>query len=208
MATLTQKDRRFTYADYLNWPDEERWELIDGEAYNMSPAPNTRHQRVVIRLASTIYNELFNNNSPCEIFTAPIDVVFDEENVLQPDLVLVCDPGMIKERAIEGAPTMVVEVLSPSTAVRDRRDKRAIYERFGVPTYVIVDIDMQLVEIYKLVKGKYGASEVITRDETLHLDHREIEIQLRDVFESGQPPSEPKIPADRVRTQRRRDAKS
>jgi Uma2 family endonuclease len=187
MATASKIEQRFTYADYLRWPEEERWELIDGEAFDMTPAPDLDHQDVVGQFYGRMFVHLRQSPSECRVFLSPIDVVFDDTNVLQPDLAMVCNPEILTKRAITGAPNLVIEVLSPSTFIRDKRDKWKIYERFGVETYLIVDVERQIVERYKLMNGTYGAPEVFAWDEELPLEHPKMTIPLWEIFGKEKP---------------------
>jgi Uma2 family endonuclease len=164
----------FTVQDYLSWPEGERWELIYGEAWAMTPAPSVQHQRVVLDLATRIKGRIAEarrrgGGGACEVFVSPIDVVLAEDTVVQPDLVVVCDPGKVRER-IEGPPDLVVEVLSPGSAARDRWTKRLLYERFGVREYLLVDPLEFIAEIYVLgPDGKYGSSRGMLPGETISL---------------------------------------
>jgi len=182
MPVALKKQRRFTYQDYLRWPDDERWELIDGQAYSMSPAPKTRHQRILWRLT-----EVFVNNKDalksCIPFYAPTDVVLDEFNVVQPDLFVVCSKKKITEDNIQGAPDLVIEITSPATELKDRREKKALYERFGVKEYIIVFPDREYLERYVLKNKKYGPPEIYNWDETLKLRTFRMELRLYEVFE-------------------------
>lgn len=134
------EDQRYSYADYMEFP-EGRWEIIDGEAFAMSPAPTTNHQRVVTSLFLILAQ--YFDDKPCEILPSPVDVRFPQSEggptedertftVVQPDLVVVCDPDRIDERGIKGAPTLVIEVLSESTGGRDLTVKLDLYDREGV----------------------------------------------------------------------------
>lgn len=179
----TAEKRKFTYADYKSWPDEERWEIIDGEAYNMTPAPGLRHQAVSMNLSRIFANYFFGK--PCRLFSAPTDVILDDFNIVQPDLLVVCDPNMLTEANIQGAPDLVVEILSPSTKLKDKREKKALYERFGVREYLIVYPEDEMVEQYRLVDGRY-VSDVFNWDQKLPLfAFPDLELQLWDVFEKG-----------------------
>jgi len=115
---------RFTWDDYRTWADDERWELIDGAAYAMSPASTTRHQGVVGRLFSRIESQL--RGCPCRPFVAPVDVKLSDADVVQPDVLVLCDPTKITESHIDGAPDLVAEVLFPGTSARDLRQKKAL----------------------------------------------------------------------------------
>ena len=177
----TAEKRKFTYADYKSWPDDERWEVIDGEAYNMTPAPVLNHQRVLGNLHALFH--AFFKGKPCRPFVAPTDVVLDDFNVVQPDLLVICDPNKITEANIQGAPDFVVEILSPSTKLKDKREKKALYERFGVREYLIVYPEDEMVEQFRLVDGRY-LSNVFNWDQKLPLfAFPDLELQLWDVFE-------------------------
>lgn len=166
----------------MNWPEKERWEIIDGIAYNMTPAPSTRHQRIS-RNITWEFGRQIEKLRGCEFFEAPTDVVLDEYNVVQPDIFIICDTEKITEDNIQGAPDLVVEIASASTEVKDRREKLKLYERFGVKEYIIVFPEREYVERYHLEEGKYGAPEIFNWDEVLKLKTFDIEVSLWDVFE-------------------------
>ncbi|ABL00803.1 Uma2 family endonuclease [Pelobacter propionicus] len=153
-----EKTQRFSWNEYKQWPEEERWQLIDGQAFRMSAAPNIRHQRVTGNLYAVIREKLKGRS--CISFIAPTDVVFDDYNIVQPDVLVVCDNNRITDANIQGAPDLVMEVLSPSSTFMDRKLKLELYERFGVPEYLLVDPMGDLVERYRLVEGRYGRADV------------------------------------------------
>jgi len=190
MALPVKKENGFTYKDYLSWPDDERWEIIEGRAYSMSPAPKPRHQRVLWNLVQ-IFAQHRDKLKNCTPFIAPTDVVFDERNVVQPDLFIVCDEKKITEDYIQGPPDLVIEIVSPSTEVKDKREKRLLYERFGVKEYLIVnpEPDRAYVEVFTLNQGAYGAPQIFNWDEVLKLQSFDLEIPLWEVFEKL-PPAE------------------
>lgn len=182
-AVRKEATRSFTYADYLTWPDSERWEIIDGVAYSMTPAPSIRHQRVVLNIGRSLGNQLAGK--PCQPFVAPTDVVLSEYDVVQPDVLVVCDKKKVADANIQGAPDVVFEVLSPATAIKDLREKRALYERAGVREYVIVDPVELYVERFMLGDdGVYGRGEIIGPQEVLRIiSLKGVEISLWEVFE-------------------------
>ena len=182
MALATQTDKKYTYQDYLTWDDNERWELIDGVAYNMTPAPAFRHQRVAGNFYYILKNRL--SGKPCIPGIAPTDIVLSEYNVVQPDVFVVCDKSKITDTIIKGAPDLVMEVLSPSTSLKDKREKRFLYERYGVKEYIIIDATEQYVERYILKEGHYEIYEIFGPQEVLQLRSlEEIDIPLWEVFE-------------------------
>jgi Uma2 family endonuclease len=176
----------FTYNDYAGWPDDERWEIISGDACAMTPAPSIRHQEISGNLYSRFAQ--FFEGKGCKPYHAPTDVVFDERNIVQPDLLIVCDKNKITEKNIQGAPDLIVEILSASTAVKDKREKRALYERFGVREYLIVYPSEELVERLVLTDGRYGIADVFGWDEVLSsIIFPELHLNLCEVFDK-QPP--------------------
>ena len=153
MVLLNHKEnQKFTYKDYLTWPDDERWEIIDGIAYDMSAAPVSAHQRIVSRLSA--FFEPILNGKPCIPYPAPFDVVLSEETVVQPDFLVVCDPEKMIDTHISGAPDLVIEILSQSSIKKDRFTKRDLYERNGVREYLI--FDPLWVMVYRHILDEYG----------------------------------------------------
>jgi Uma2 family endonuclease len=155
---LAQENALYTYADYLDRNEEERYELIDGLAVMMSP-PLTSHQRVCRNLFAQILDYL--KDKPGEAFFAPFSVRLDpapdlsDTTVLEPDIVVVLDPSKIDSRGCNGAPDFVIEVLSPSTARHDRLIKYQKYLRAGVNEYWIADPDTKSVQACVLERGGY-----------------------------------------------------
>ncbi|HUX41763.1 MAG TPA: Uma2 family endonuclease [Rectinemataceae bacterium] len=161
----------YTYRHYRTWPDEERWELIDGRAWAMSPAPLTDHQRIVFRFGTYLKNQV--EGTQAEAFIAPFDVVIpksgesddEADTVVQPDLCVYRDRSKITKRGGRGAPDLVVEVLSPSTSKKDQREKFNLYERSGVLEYWVVDPGNRSVCVYRpLENGLFDDGEL--REET------------------------------------------
>jgi Uma2 family endonuclease len=154
-APARRMDRHYTYRDYRDWPEDERWELIDGVAYDMSPAPSVNHQRLVTGLGSQISRQL--RGGSCEALVAPVDVFLpadptadedDVDTVVQPDVVVVCDRFRIRANGIWGPPDLVVEIISPWTAKKDLAEKFNAYERAGVREYWVVDPGNRSVVVY------------------------------------------------------------
>jgi Uma2 family endonuclease len=189
MAFAVKRDKTYTYHDYLTWPDGDRWEIIAGTAYDMSPAPRIKHQNIT----SNFHIKLKTHpDNTCYTGIAPTDVVFDEYNVVQPDVFLVCAKSKITENNIQGPPDLIVEVVSKGTEVKDRREKKNLYERFGVKEYILVFPEREYVERYCLEEGKFGSPEIINWDEILRLTVFEFEINLWEIFEKEKPkPAKP-----------------
>ena len=150
--------KRYTYEDYCAWDDDKRWELIDGVPYAMS-APSLAHQRIIVQLGRLFGNYLVGK--PCEVFVAPVDVRLNadgaDDTVLQPDVLVVCDMEKLDGKSCVGAPDLAVEILSPSTAMRDKVIKFNRYLNAGVREYWIVDPDSRSVSVNILKNGEYVA---------------------------------------------------
>ncbi|MDQ1352559.1 MAG: hypothetical protein QG657_2865 [Acidobacteriota bacterium] len=189
---LQKEAEKFTYGHYLSWDDGERWELIDGEAYNMTPAPNTGHQLISMELAVQFKTQL--KEKSCQVISAPFDVRLplgkereeDIENVVQPDIVIVCDAKKLDKKGCLGAPDMIIEILSPFTARKDRKEKFFLYERVGVKEYWLVMPEEKLVEVFRLGPGgKYGRPEIYCETDNVQVEVlNEVVIDLNAVFGS------------------------
>lgn len=189
-STVEKNKKRYNYADYLNWPENEKWEIIDGVPYNMTPAPSRRHQKISGALFNRLYNYL--EGKPCEVYSAPFDVRLPVSNetdeqiqtVVQPDLVVVCDPSKLDERGCKGAPDLVVEILSPLTAKKDLREKFFLYERVGVKEYWIVHPAEKTISVFKLEEElKYGRAEIYSEEDKLTTEILAgLQIDLSSVF--------------------------
>ena len=166
MGLALRKEKHYTYADYLTWPDDTRYELIDGEAFRMAPTPLIEHQEIAGEVYCQLANQL--DGQPCRPYIAPVDVRLpraDEadaaiDTVVQPDVLVVCDPSKIDRRGVRGAPDWVLEVLSPSTAAHDQIAKRRTYERAGVRDYWLVHPGDRTLTVYLLENGRYGRPEI------------------------------------------------
>jgi len=144
----------YTYADYEQW--EGQWELIEGIPYAMSPLPVPKHQKVATALSSEFTVAL----KSCKQCTAyqPIDYRISDDTILQPDMLVVC--GEITKKYLDFAPALVVEILSPSTALKDRHSKYGIYESQGIPYYLIISPDTEEVEVFCLNNGNYSVKQM------------------------------------------------
>lgn len=178
MGFALKKDERYTVEDYLTWPEDgPRYELIDGVPYEMN-APGYDHQKLVGALHYEL--EFFRRERlktpggggepPCEVLLSPLDVILSDITVVQPDLIVLCDPTKVRNGRIYGAPDLVVEVLSPRSAARDKKQKRRLYELAGVPQYLLIDPANRFVERYSLdADGRYPTPEVLDAGDPLDL---------------------------------------
>ncbi len=186
----TANDSLYTYSDYLKWTDDNRYELIDGQVYIMTAAPYRQHQKVSGELFRQISMYLFDKE--CEVYAAPFDVrlpqadVRDEDinTIVQPDIVVVCDNDKLDKRGARGAPDLVIEIISPSSASRDRKIKRDLYERHGVKEYWLVNYIEKTVEVYLLNEDKmYSKPAVYLEEDKVPVTIlSDLEIELSYVF--------------------------
>ena len=166
-------DALYTYADYLRWRFVERVELIKGKLMRMSPAPSSTHQRISASLHYALYG--FFRGQRCQVFAAPFDVRLPLGNkdgqvttVVQPDLCIICDPGKIDEQGCNGAPDLVVEILSPGNSKREMGDKFQVYQEAGVLEYWIVDPAERIVLTWvRNDEGLFIGQAPVTDDDEL-----------------------------------------
>ena len=189
MSILSNKlGVKYTYGDYLKWPDEERWEIIDGVPYLMSPAPSVDHQKISGETFRQFANYLVGKK--CDVFNAPFDVRLpaadekdeDIQTVVQPDIVVICDKSKLDQRGYRGAPALIVEILSPSTSKKDLSEKYDLYERCEVKEYwVVFPLDKVLDVYLPDEEGKYrkaGSYEKEDRVKPSIFDDLEIDLGL------------------------------
>ena len=184
-------NKRYTYADYLTWLDDKRRELINGFVHLMPPAPRRRHQGISSFLNYSIFNYL--KNKECKIYSAPFDVRLPKKDetadekiytVVQPDISVICDPNKLDERGCIGAPDLIVEILSPSTAKKDMNDKFILYQESGVKEYWIVNPNDENINVFLLdTKGKYQLIGMYAGDMKIKVNIFEnLEIKLEEIF--------------------------
>jgi Uma2 family endonuclease len=183
-------NKKYTYADYLTWLDDKRRELINGFIRMMTPAPRRIHQKISSNLLVEIKQYL--KNGKCEVYHAPFDVRLVEtdkgdkkiENVVQPDIAVICDLSKLDDRGCLGAPDFIIEITSPSTGKRDAKEKYALYEKYGVKEYWIVFPEEKLVYQYVLNNNKYEQKGIYADDEKIspHI-FPDLDIDLNYVFE-------------------------
>jgi Uma2 family endonuclease len=169
VALALKYDERYTYADYLTWDTDERYEMIDGVPYLMAPGPTPAHQRAVLEIGTQF--KQFLAGKPCEVFLAPLDVRLNadeaDDTFVQPDILVVCDASKIDERGVKGAPDLVVEVHSPSSANYDGVLKLNRYMAVGVKECWLVDTQSGIIRVH-INKGN-GKEEqsIYTWDENI-----------------------------------------
>ena len=168
---IPAKQERFTFADVLTWSEDERIEIINGEAFMMAP-PSSRHQEISMAIAAQLYN--FLEGKRCKVYPAPFGVRLfeqdgdrpeDVDTVVEPDISVVCDRSKIDKYGCKGAPDLIIEILSPSTRRHDRLVKLGLYQRAGVREYWIVNPEEKTVQVLLLEDGKLLPHEEYGRDD-------------------------------------------
>jgi len=188
---VKKENKIYTYSDYASWPDDRRYEIINGEPYNMAPGAGDLHQGVSAQLLAEFV--IYLRDKKCRAFHAPFDVILPEEgetfetssNVVQPDIIVVCDKDKITRKGCYGGPDLIVEILSPSSTKRDIKDKRRLYQRYGIKEYWIVDPVNKRVDIYKLNKDNiYDFPENYAEDDKIKVGifNDKLEIDLAVIF--------------------------
>lgn len=183
MVSSVVEKKKYTYEDYLKTPEDERYELIEGELL-MTPSPIPRHQRISGKLEFELRKFVTENNLG-EIFDAPCDVYLDNENVVQPDILFISKErlNIIGEKNIQGAPDLVIEIISEDTAYRDLIQKKKLYARFGVKEYWIVIPGEELIEVYVLKDNAYMVYKTFNKNETLESPYlKNLKIELKSIF--------------------------
>ncbi len=165
MSGSSAAKKRYDWDDYRSWPEGQRWEIVGGEVFAMSPAPQPRHQMIAGEIFAALRDHL--SESPCKAIMAPVDVRLSQEDIVQPDLLVVCYPDQIKRTHIEGPPTLVVEILSESTALYDRTLKLRLYAVSGVKEVWLVTPYPWLVEVLLLDGETYRLAGTYTKTDTL-----------------------------------------
>ncbi|MCI5157311.1 MAG: Uma2 family endonuclease [Candidatus Electrothrix sp. AUS1_2] len=181
----------YSYADYFSWDDQKRWELINGEAWDMSPAPSRLHQSVSGRLVYALFD--YFKEKECEVYAAPFDVRLpDKEDaedteiftVVQSDISVICDRKKLDDRGCIGPPDLIIEILSPSTAAKDLKVKRMLYEQHGVKEYWLLHPVDKIAMLYTLTKeNRYDKARILDRDDILtSVQFDRLNIALHSIF--------------------------
>lgn len=173
---------KFNYQDYLQLPEDKRYEIIDGELF-MVPSPNESHQHILTNILYILINYVRRNKLGA-IYCAPFDILFSDEDIVQPDIIFVTDKNkkIITKDNIKGSPDLLVEILSPSTSKRDIGIKKKLYARHGVREYWIVDPERETVDVFRL-KGRefkskrYGVQDCLSSDVI-----KDLTIEVKEIF--------------------------
>ncbi|MBT9171950.1 MAG: hypothetical protein DDT21_00324 [Syntrophomonadaceae bacterium] len=175
--------KKYTYRDYLEIPEEPgyRYEVLDGELIK-EPSPNVPHQRASRRLQRVLEDYFWGRDPAGEIFNAPLDVTFNDFNVVQPDLFYVAgeQKEIVEHARVGGPPALVVEILSPSTTRKDRLRKMLIYQRAGIKHYWLVNPEEKTMECFSLRNDLYAlVASGMDDDVVEHPDFAGLSIELK-----------------------------
>ncbi|MFL0194193.1 Uma2 family endonuclease [Clostridium sp. WILCCON 0269] len=185
----TAKNKTYTYVDYMNYPENERIELIEGKLYAMSPAPSRIHQELISELITIFNNYIKSNNGNCKVYPSPFDVFLTNgenldncKNIVQPDISIICDRNKLNDKGCIGAPDMIIEIVSPYNPSNDYVRKLGLYEQFGVKEYWIVNPMEKTIVVYKLDDTMhYSAPKFYTFTDTIKVgiyDSLEIDFNI------------------------------
>lgn len=177
ITNLSQLDWNgsYTYSDYLTWRFEETVELIKGKLMKMA-APSRRHQQVSWRLSGVFFNVF--RQSQCEVYAAPFDVrLLDNQkslatqqmiySVVQPDLCVICDPSKLDDKGCEGAPDLIIEILSAGNSKKEMRIKKNLYEENGVREYWVIDPEHETLIQYVLIDKTFASPQIFVSDDKI-----------------------------------------
>jgi Uma2 family endonuclease len=189
-----QNPVRYTYADYMAWIDDKRREIINGVAYDLFGAPARIHAEAAAPIFARFWNYVFKKKGKCKVYHAPFDVRFPKNGetaddkiytVVQPDICVICDPKKLDDRGCIGAPDLVVEIHSPSTARRDMNEKLELYEEAGVKEYwVVFPKDRALTVFLLQPDGFYNPGTTYEYDAKVPVSiFKGLEIDLKELFE-------------------------
>ncbi len=192
ITNLNQLDlsRKYTYADYLTWWFDERVELIKGYIRLISPAPSNKHQKVASNLHGYIFS--FLKKQRCQIRFAPFDVrlkrtVNDKEvlTVVQPDICIICDPTLLDDKGCNGAPDMIIEILSMANIKHDLITKYELYEEAGVQEYWVVYPYESIIDVYYLANFKYYLYKKYIEDDLIPVRALPgLTLDMKDIFDA------------------------
>jgi Uma2 family endonuclease len=192
--SLLDLNGHYSYADYLLWHFEEKVELLKGKVFRMSPAPNKKHQHISWQLSGHFFN--YFKKMPCKVFSAPFDVrLYDSHKskkankdiftVVQPDLCVICDKSKLDEQGCNGAPDLIVEILSKGNTEKEMKIKYQLYEECGVKEYwVVYPYEENILQFVLNSQQKYVLNQVFVTNEKMTSTLFEgLEIPLNEVFE-------------------------
>ncbi len=178
-----QTSIRYNYQDYLQLPEDKRYEIIDGDLFIMVPSPNESHQRILANIFNIVSNHV-KKSKLGNIYFAPFDVLFSDEDIVQSDIIFISHENkkIITKDNIKGAPDLIVEVFSPSTFKRDTGIKKKLYARHGVREYWIVDPERETVEVFLLRGKEFEGRRYGVKDSISSTVIKDLNIEVKEIF--------------------------
>lgn len=181
-----------TYKNYIKLNIKDSLEVIDGIPYNMPPSPSSLHQKFIVELVTVINNHLKANNMSCEVYSSPLNVIFVNENediyssrnIVQPDILVICDKNKLSDKGIIGSPDFIIEIVSPSSAALDYVKKLNLYNQYKVKEYWIINPATLKILVYKLMEySEYGQPEQFTFKDKVKLELLNLTIDFNKIKE-------------------------
>ena len=174
--------KNFNTLDYFNLPEGSPYQLIEGELI-MSPSPSSYHQIILWNFGFMISDHIRKHNLGFVLY-APIDVYLNDNNAYQPDIIFISkeNKAIIKEKGILGAPDLVIEILSPSTAYYDIKTKKEVYEKMGVKEYIIVDPVLKTIDTFIKDKKDLNLNLSLAKDDKFFIQTLKLDIKLEEIF--------------------------
>jgi len=180
--------KTYTYKDYMLYNENEKIEIIDGNIYDMSPAPSRIHQKLITEILFRIRSYIETNNGSCEVYPAPFDVILknndeiieDSKNIIQPDISVICDKNKLTDKGCTGSPDMIVEVVSPYNPNNDFIRKLNLYDKYKVREYWIVNPIKKNILVYTLDDNeRYGMPDIYTFEDKVRVSiYSDLEIDF------------------------------
>lgn len=178
MAIQQINNKVYTYYDYLNFPNDEFVEIIDGKIFAMSPAPSRIHQELIMEISAELRNYIKSNKRQCKVYPAPFDVVLinenenenDSKNIVQPDISVICDKNKLNDKGCFGSPDMVVKIVSKFNPGNDYVKKLYLYEKYKVKEYWIVNPMKKNILVYTLTESGYNQPDLYTFNDKIKVN--------------------------------------
>lgn len=178
MAIQQINNKVYTYYDYLNFPNDEFVEIIDGKIFAMSPAPSRMHQELIMEISAELRNYIKSNKGQCKVYPAPFDVVLinenenenDSKNIVQPDISVICDKNKLNDKGCFGSPDMIVKIVSKFNPGNDYVKKLYLYEKYKVKEYWIVNPMKKNILVYTLTESGYNQPDLYTFNDKIKVN--------------------------------------
>ena len=178
MAIQQINNKVYTYYDYLNFPNDEFVEIIDGKIFAMSPAPSRIHQELIMEISAELRNYIKSNKGQCKVYPAPFDVVLinenenenDSKNIVQPDISVICDKNKLNYKGCFGSPDMIVKIVSKFNPGNDYVKKLYLYEKYKVKEYWIVNPMKKNILVYTLTESGYNQPDLYTFNDKIKVN--------------------------------------